>query len=158
MRWIFPGQVRLKLNRKTYAWKMELKETVQEEIRGLKRSPHLQAGRYHGYFCLAHNSPKDSSSLYSQKVKRTHTLGIWIPGQPALSRLTVWLGRLSSSHTRPQLTQRGRGHWKTAMESSHWGSGSSRQLAQNDELIPRCRGISDRTEKKKISRRIRERH
>ena len=38
------------------------------------------------------------------------------------------------------------------MESGCWESGSSRQLAQDDELIPKYAGISERTDKQKMSR------
>ena len=38
------------------------------------------------------------------------------------------------------------------MESGCWESGSSRQLAQDDELIPKYAGISERTDKPKMSR------
>lgn len=75
------------------------------------------------YFYLGHHSPKDRSSLDSERVKGPPTLGIWIPGllkqQPALLKLIVWLGRLSSSHVRPWRMQRGRDHWRTATEG--WG-------------------------------------
>lgn len=40
--------------------------------------------------------------------------------------LIIWQGWLSSSHMRPWLVQRDRGHWRTAMESSCWESGGER--------------------------------